>query len=70
MKIKTIKQQHDCGIWLQLTADLNQGRAVVEMRRDDGTSDGTLLTPREARTLARALEKFADAAGQLNKRST
>ena len=66
MKIKTIKQQHDCGIWLQLTADFNRGRVVVEMRPDDGTSDGTLLTAREARTLARALEKFADGADRAN----
>jgi hypothetical protein len=66
LKIKTIKQQHDVGIWLQLTAELKQGRCVVEMRPDDGTSDGTLLTAVEARRLSRALLAFADGADREN----
>lgn len=68
MKIKTIRQRHDVGIWLQLTAELNRGRYVVEMRPDDGTRDGTLLTAAEARRLSRALNAFADAADKGNRR--
>ena len=66
MRIKTIRQRHDVGIWLQLTAELARGRAVVEMRFDDGASDGTLLTAIEARRLARALVAFADGADKKN----
>jgi hypothetical protein len=66
MKIKTIKQQHDVGIWLQLTAEMNRGRVVVEMRPDDGASDGTLLTATEARRLSKALLAFADGADKGN----
>ena len=58
-RIKTIKQRHDVGLWLQLTAELERGRVVIEMRRDDGVSDGTLLTATEARRLAKALDAFA-----------
>lgn len=65
MKIKTIKQQHDVGIWLQLTAEMNHGRVVVEMRPDD-SRDGTLLTAAEARRLAKALVAFADGADKEN----
>lgn len=68
MKIKTIKQQHDVGIWLQLTAELDRGRVVVNMRPDDGTSDGTLLTATEARRLSKALLAFADGADKENRR--
>ena len=66
MKIKTIKQRHDVGIWLQLTAEMDRGRVVVEMRRDDSFSDGTLLTATEARRLSSALLEFADAADRGN----
>ena len=66
MKIKTIKQQHDVGIWLQLTAEMNKGRVVVEMRPDDSSSDGTLLTATEARRLSKALLAFADGADKEN----
>jgi hypothetical protein len=62
----TIKQRHDVGIWLQLTAELEQGRCVVEMRPDDGASDGTLLTATEARRLAKALIAFADRTDKRN----
>ncbi len=62
MKIMVIKQRHDVGIWLQLTAELKRGRCVVEMRSDDGASDGTLLTATEARRLSKALLAFADCA--------
>ena len=68
VKIKTIKQRHDVGIWLQLTAEMDRGRYVVEMRPDDGASDGTLLTASEARRLAKALDAFADAADKSNER--
>lgn len=66
MKIKTIKQQHDVGLWLQLTAEMNHGKIVIEMRPDDGTSDGTLLTAAEARRLSKALLTFADRADKEN----
>lgn len=66
MKIKTIKHQHDEDIWLQLTAELERGRIVVEMRPDDGASDGTLLTATEARRLSKALLAFADGADKEN----
>jgi hypothetical protein len=66
VKIKTIKQQHDVGIWLQLTTEMNRGRMVVEMRPNDGYSDGTLLTATEARRLAKALAAFADGADEGN----
>lgn len=66
MKIKTIKQRHDIGIWLQLTAEMVLGKCVVNMRPDDGLSDGTLLTATEARRLARALVAFADEADREN----
>lgn len=66
MKIKIIKQQHDIGIWLQLTAEMNRGRVVIEMRPDDGASDGTLLTAIEARRLSKALISFADSADKEN----
>jgi hypothetical protein len=69
VKIKTIKQQHDVGLWLQLTAELNRGRVVVELRPDDGTSDGTLLTATEARRLSKALLAFADGADRANTKS-
>lgn len=69
MKLKTIKQRHDVGLWLQITAEMSAGRAVVEMRHDDGVSDGTLLTAAEARTLARALMTFADAVDKKNGRT-
>jgi hypothetical protein len=69
VKIKTIKQQHDVGLWLQLTAELNRGRVVVELRPDDGTSDGTLLTAAEARRLSKALLAFADGADRANTKS-
>lgn len=65
MKIKTIKQQHDVGIWLQLTAELDRGRVVVEMRPND-SGDGTLLTATEARRLAKALVMFAAGADAEN----
>lgn len=68
MKIKLIKQRHDVGIWLQLTAEMKYGRYIVEMRSDDGASDGTLLTATEARRLSKALDAFADAADKGNKR--
>ena len=68
MKIKTIKQRHDVGIWLQLTAEMDRGRYVIEMRPDDGASDGTLLTAAEARRLSKALNAFADAADKGNGR--
>lgn len=67
MKIKTIKQQHDVGLWLQLTVELDRGQVVVELRPDDGTSDGTLLTAIEARRLAKALCAFADGADKGNR---
>ena len=67
MKIKTVKQRHDVGLWLQLTAELNRGRYVVEVRRDDGASDVTLLTAAEARRLSKALNAFADAADKGNR---
>jgi len=66
VKIKNIKQQHDGGIWLQLTAELERGRIVVEMRPEDGASDGTLLTATEARRLSKALRAFADGADKEN----
>jgi len=66
MQIKTIKQRHDVGIWLQLTAEPNHGRVVVEMRPDDGYSDGTLLTAAEARRLSKALIAFAAGADKKN----
>lgn len=66
--IKTIKQRHDVGLWLQLTAEMDRGRVVVEMRPDDGASDGTLLTAAEARCLARALHRFAERADKENAR--
>jgi hypothetical protein len=65
VKIKTIKQQHDVGIWLQLTAEMDRGRVVVEMRPND-SRDGTLLTATEARRLAKALIAFADGADKEN----
>lgn len=65
-KIKTIKQRHDVGLWLQLTVELDRGRYVVEMRPDDGVSDGTLLTATEARRLSKALDAFADAVDKAN----
>jgi hypothetical protein len=67
LRIKNIKQQHDVGIWLQLTAEMSRGRCVIEMRPDDGASDGTLLTAVEARRLAKALNAFADAADKGNR---
>jgi hypothetical protein len=66
--IKTIKQQHDVGIWLQITAELDRGQAVINMRPDDGASDGTILTAREARTLSRALLSYAARADRANAR--
>lgn len=66
MKIRTIKQQHDVGIWLQLTVELNRGQYVVEMCPDDAYSDGTLLTAAEARRLSKALLAFADGADRRN----
>lgn len=66
MKIKTIKQRHDVGIWLQLTVEMDRGRYVVEMRPDDARSDGTILTATEARRLSRALLAFADGADKAN----
>lgn len=68
MKVKTIKQRHDVGIWLQLTAEIEHGRYIVNMRPDDGADDGTLLTATEARRLSAALLKFADAADKANGR--
>ncbi len=66
-RIKTIKQRHDVGLWLQLTAELDRGKVVIELRPDDGVSDGTLLTAAEARRLAKALATFADAADVENR---
>ena len=66
MKTKTIKQQHDVGLWLQLTVELERGRYVVEMRPDNGRDDGTLLTAAEARRLSKALLVFADGADREN----
>lgn len=66
MKIKTIKQQHDVGLWLQLTVELDRGKYVVEMRPDNGYDDGTLLTASEARRLSKALLAFADGADKAN----
>lgn len=62
MKIRWIK-----GLWLQLTAEMNTGRAVVELRPDDGTGDGALLTAAEARRLSKALLTFATVADKKNK---
>lgn len=66
MKPKVIKLKHDVGLWLQRTAELDRGRYVVEMRKDNGHDDGTLITAREARTLARALNKLADSVDEGN----
>lgn len=65
-KYRTVRQRHDVGIWLQLTAEIARGRVVVEMRRDDGYSDGTLLTAAEARRLSRALVALAASADKRN----
>ena len=66
MKIKTIKQQHDGGIWLQLGCEFLHGRIVVEMNPVDDTGDGTRLTATEARRLSKALRAFADGADKEN----
>jgi hypothetical protein len=68
MKLKTIKLRHDVDLWLQVTATLTHGRAVVNLRRDDGADDGSLLTSGEARRLAAALNRYADLADEVNGR--
>jgi len=42
-----------------LTASLETGRYVVELRPDNGWDDGTIMTPAQARNLARALDAYA-----------
>lgn len=49
------------------TASLSSGSAVVEVRPDDGFSDGILMTPRQARALARALVVYAARAARINR---
>ncbi len=44
---------------VQTTASLETGRYVVGIRVDDGACDDVCLTPRRARALARALDRFA-----------
>ncbi len=59
---KTVKLTQAPDFIVGLTASLESGRYVVELRADNGHDDGTLLTPSQARNVAHALEQYADLA--------
>jgi hypothetical protein len=59
--IKALKVRGAGGgaVWLQKTCAIDDGTVCVELREDDGASDGLLLRPIEAERVARALLRYA-----------
>lgn len=62
MKPTTLKRRHTTSVDVQATVDIDTGRPLVEIREDNAFADPQYLTPREARSMARALWKHANAA--------
>ena len=62
IKETTVKLRNAADFVVDNTVSVSSGRPLVELRPDDPYFDPYHLTPGEARALARALTKHADAA--------
>lgn len=56
---KTVKLTQAPDFRVGITASMETGRYVVELRADNGHDDGALMTPAQALALSRALESYA-----------